>query len=126
MSAPCDGIEDVMVTPRTAPPAPRLQLRRTRLSPATAPGLDAGQRRAVDHRGSPLHVLGGPGSGKTTVLVEAVASRVERDGLDPGQGLVLAPTRLAGARLRELVTGRLARTVREPLARTPQSFAFGV
>jgi superfamily I DNA/RNA helicase/RecB family exonuclease len=33
---------------------------------------------------------------------------------------------LAAARLRERVTARLSRTVREPLARTPQSFAFGV
>ncbi len=101
-------------------------MRRSRLSAAVVPTLDDTQRRAVLHRGSPVRVLGGPGSGKTTTLVEAVASRVDADGVDPGQVLVLGPTRLAASRLRELVTARLVRTVREPLARTPQSFAFGV
>ncbi|WP_369853655.1 ATP-dependent helicase [Angustibacter sp. Root456] len=100
-------------------------LRRERLVP-TSRTLDVEQLAAVEHRGSALSLIGAPGSGKTTTLVEAVAHRVEHDGLDAGTVLVLAPTRLAAARLRELVTGRLAVTVREPLARTPQSFAFGV
>ena len=101
-------------------------LRRDVLSAEAPPHLDAVQRRVVAYRGGPLRVLGAPGTGKTTTLVEAVVDRVERDGLDPGEVLVLAPTRVAAARLRERVTARLARTVREPLARTPQSFAFGV
>jgi superfamily I DNA/RNA helicase/RecB family exonuclease len=101
-------------------------LRRERLRTAPPPSLDASQRAVVEHRGRPLQVLGAPGTGKTTALVEAVVDRVQRDGVDPGSVLVLAPTRLAAARLRELVTGRLSVTVREPLARTPQSFAFGV
>ncbi|GMA88488.1 hypothetical protein GCM10025868_37380 [Angustibacter aerolatus] len=78
------------------------------------------------HRGSPLRVLAAPGAGGTTALVEAVVDRVQRDGLSPGQVLVLAPSRLAATRLRERVTARLGRTVTEPLARTPQSFGFGV
>lgn len=108
------------------PSGPRLLLRREVLSGDPAPALDAVQQQVVAHRGSPLRVLGAPGTGKTTTLVEAVVDRVERDGLDPGEVLVLAPTRVAAARLRERVTARLSRTVREPLARTPQSFAFGV
>jgi superfamily I DNA/RNA helicase/RecB family exonuclease len=96
------------------------------LSSDPPPSLDAVQQQVVAHRGGPLRVLGAPGTGKTTTLVEAVVDRVEGDGLDAGAVLVLAPTRLAAARLRERVTARLARTVREPLARTPQSFAFGV
>jgi superfamily I DNA/RNA helicase len=103
-----------------------VRLRRERLSGAAPTVLDDAQRRVVSHRGGPLRVLGGPGSGKTTVLVEAVVDRVERAELTAGQVLVLAPTRLAAARLREQVTARLARTVREPLVRTPQSLAFGV
>jgi superfamily I DNA/RNA helicase/RecB family exonuclease len=90
------------------------------------PDLDASQQAVVDHRGGPLRVVGAPGTGKTTALVEAVVARVERDGLDAGEVLVLAPTRAAAARLREQVTARLGRTVSEPLARTPASFAFGV
>ena len=37
--------------------------------------LDAEQQRVVDHAGGPLLVLAGPGTGKTTTLVEAVADR---------------------------------------------------
>jgi Flp pilus assembly CpaF family ATPase len=33
--------------------------------------LDADQQAVVAHRGSPIVVQGGPGTGKTTVLVEA-------------------------------------------------------
>ena len=71
-------------------------------------------------------VLGAPGTGRTTVLVESVVARVERDGLDPASVLVLAPTRLAAAELRDRVTARLNRTVTEPLARTPQAFAYAL
>src|SRR5690606_22038071 len=95
---------------RMPPSGPRLLLRREVLSGDPAPALDAVQQQVVAHRGSPLRVLGAPGTGKTTTLVEAVVDRVERDGLDPGEVLVLAPTRVAAARLRERVTARLSRT----------------
>lgn len=108
------------------PAGASLTLRRRVLRQAAAPVLDVGQRAVVDHCRGPLRVLGAPGTGKTTTLVEAVVARVERDGIDAGDVLVLAPTRLAAARLREMVTARLGRTVTEPLARTPASFAFGV
>ena len=39
---------------------------------------------------------------------------------------MLAPTRRAAAELRERITGRLNRTAREPIARTPASLAFGI
>ena len=92
------------------------------------PALDPVQAGAVAHRAGtgPLVVLGGPGTGKTRVLVESVVARVERDGVDPDSVLVLAPTRSAAAALREQISARLARTVREVLARTPHSYAFGV
>ncbi len=90
--------------------------------------LDESQQAVVDHRrgDGPLVVLGAPGTGRTTVLVESVVARVQRDGLDPAAVLVLAPTRRAAAELRDRVTGRLDRTVTEPLARTPQAFAFAL
>ncbi len=88
--------------------------------------LDAAQRRAVERRGGPALLLAGPGTGKTTTIVEAVAHRVEQDGLRPEQVLVLTFGRRAAAELRERITRRLARTVREPLARTFHSYAFGL
>ena len=51
-------------------PAPRIH--------AAGPDLDASQRSVVEHAGGPLLVLAGPGTGKTTTLVEAVVDRVER------------------------------------------------
>jgi len=74
----------------------------------------------------PVVLVGAPGSGKTTALVEAVVARVERDGVPPDAVLVLAATRTAAATLRDRITARLARTVTEPLARTPHSYAFGL
>lgn len=112
--------------PRLLPSGVSLTLRRRVLGQARVPVLDASQQAVVDHREGPLRVIGAPGTGKTTTLVEAVVARVDRDGIDAGEVLVLAPTRLAAARLREMVTARLGRTVSEPLARTPASFAFGV
>ena len=38
--------------------------------------LDASQQAVVDHDRGPLLVLAGPGTGKTTTLVEAVVERV--------------------------------------------------
>jgi len=41
------------------------------------PRLDDAQRRVVEHAGGPLLVLAGPGTGKTTTLVEAAVARVD-------------------------------------------------
>ena len=96
---------------------------REQLRPAV---LDDAQRRVVEHRGGPLLLLAGPGTGKTTTLVESVVDRVDRDGLDPEQVLVLTFSRRAAAELRQRIAARLHRTVREPLARTFHSYAFGL
>ncbi len=94
-------------------------------APVAEPVLDAGQRRVVDHRGGPLLVLAGPGTGKTTTLVEAAVARV-RAGVAVEHLLLLTFSRRAAAELRERVTARLGGTVREPIARTFHSYAFGL
>ena len=91
-----------------------------------APVLDPAQRAVVDHRGPVLRVLGGPGTGLSTVAVEVVAQRVERGEAPADACLLLAPTRLAAARLRNAVTARLGGTTTTPLARTHQSLGFGI
>ena len=90
-----------------------------------APLLDPTQQAVVDHPGGPLLVLAGPGTGKTTTIVEAVAARID-SGVDPEQILVLTFSRKAAAELRGRITARVARTIREPLARTFHSYAYGV
>ena len=104
-------------------PAYRL-IRRPR-GEAVAPELDARQRAVVDHAGGPLLVLAGPGTGKTTTLVEAVVARV-RAGVAVDEMLMLTFSRRAAGELRDRVTARLGSTVREPIARTLHSYAFGV
>ena len=90
------------------------------------PRLDEAQERVAGHRGGVLLVLGAPGTGKTTTLVEHVQRRIHVDGTDPDACLVLAPTRQAAARLRTAVGRGIGRTHAEPLARTPSSLAFAV
>ena len=105
------------------PPAYRLVRRPT--VGTLPPALDAAQQAVVDHPGGPLLVLAGPGTGKTTTLVEAVVARINA-GIDPERVLVLTFGRKAAGELRERITARLDRTVREPLARTFHSYCFGV
>ncbi len=88
--------------------------------------LDAHQRAVVEHRGSPLLVLAGPGTGKTTTLVELVAARVERGELRPDQVLVLTFSRRAADELRVRLGARLARTVRGRLAWTFHSWCLAL
>jgi superfamily I DNA/RNA helicase/RecB family exonuclease len=85
----------------------------------------------LDHPGGPLRVIGGPGTGKTTLVAHTVADRVRRRGADPEQVLVLTGSRRAAAELRERIVEQLATrgvtpTVREPLVRTVHSYAFAV
>lgn len=103
-----------------------LTLRRAPALVVEAPALDAQQAAALVLKAPVARVLGGPGTGKSTLAVELVLDRVDRLGLTPDQCVVLAPTRLAAAALRDRLTARLARTSTEPLARTHQAFGFAV
>ncbi|KIS26713.1 DNA helicase UvrD [Arthrobacter sp. SPG23] len=90
------------------------------------PVLTPDQQAAVDvpHGSGPVLVPGAPGTGKSTVLIEAAVRRAERDGLDPERMLVLAPSRLAADTLRDRFTARLNRSLSTTPARTWASYAF--
>ncbi len=105
---------------------PRYRLVRGRHDPVAAPVLDAAQRAVVEHGGGPLLVLAGPGTGKTTTLVEAVVDRVQRRAVAPHEVLVLTFSRKAAEELRDRITGRLGRTVAMPLSSTFHSFCYGL
>jgi superfamily I DNA/RNA helicase/RecB family exonuclease len=109
---------------------PGVRLAAPRHAPAWRPPelLDPVQSAVTALRpgSGPVVLLGAPGTGKTTALVEAVVARVVRDGVPPDAVLVLAASRTAAAALRDRICARLARTVREPLARTPHAYAFGL
>ncbi|KUL49325.1 DNA helicase UvrD [Streptomyces sp. NRRL S-1521] len=97
---------------------------RTPPAPAEPPRLDAGQRAVVDHEAGPLLVLAGPGTGKTTTLVEAVAARVAR-GADPARVLVLTFSRKAAVELRDRMALRMGQA-RAPQATTFHSFCYAL
>src|SRR3954467_3806004 len=67
--------------------------------PASLDGLDRAQLAAVTHRGGPLLILGGPGTGKTHVLTRRAGWLIE-EGTSADSVLVLAPTAAAAADLR--------------------------
>jgi superfamily I DNA/RNA helicase/RecB family exonuclease len=91
--------------------------------------LDVHQRAVVDLVAAaghgPVLVLAGPGTGKTTTLVEAVAARVEA-GTDPSRILTLTFSRRAAGELRARIAHRLRRTVAMPLAWTFHGFGFSL
>ncbi|CAG7845198.1 ATP-dependent DNA helicase Rep [Pseudoclavibacter triregionum] len=95
---------------------------------APALELDPSQRAVVDavlERRSAA-VLGAPGSGRTTALVEAVAALLDR-GVASDELLVLAPDRRSASRLRDRIAARIAApTTSGALGRTPQSAAFAI
>ncbi len=95
-------------------------------TPVEAPVLDRFQRAVVEHEAGPLLVLAGPGTGKTTTLVEAIVDRVERHGVAPESVLALTFSRKAAEQLRDRVTARLGRTMATTLSSTFHSFAYGL
>ncbi|MCD0448082.1 ATP-dependent helicase [Actinocorallia sp. API 0066] len=88
--------------------------------------MDPAQHAVVAHPGGPLLVLAGPGTGKTTTIVEAVVDRIERRGADAERLLVLTFSRRAAEDLRRRVTSRLGATTRSPLALTFHSYAWAL
>ncbi|MBB5929202.1 superfamily I DNA/RNA helicase [Streptomyces echinatus] len=88
------------------------------------PRLDAAQHAVVDHRTGPLLVLAGPGTGKTTTLVESVAARIARGG-DPARILVLTFSRKAAVDLRDRMALRMG-AARAPRATTFHSYCYAL
>ena len=105
---------------------PAYSLVRERQGAAPVPQLDAHQQAVVDHPGGPLLVLAGPGTGKTTTLVEAIVDRIENHGAAPESVLALTFSRKAAEQLRDRVTARLGRTLSTTMCSTFHSFAYGL
>ena len=103
---------------------PSIKLTRTPAAPALLE-LDATQSQAVAHRGSPLLIAGGPGTGKTSVLIEAALSRIAA-GQDPDSILLITYGRERASELRDAIALRTTVTMHEPLARTFHSLAYSI
>lgn len=93
----------------------------TELTPAAL--AEPGTRGAV-------RVIGGPGTGKSTLLVRTAAAHIAA-GTDPESVLLLTGSARLGAQARAAITATLLQAgdravVREPLVRTVHSYAFAV
>lgn len=87
--------------------------------------LDAVQRAVVEHENGPLLVLGGPGTGKTTIVASALIRAIEH-GVSPDRLLAFTFSRKAALRLREDVVAQLGQATFEPAIRTFHGYAFGL
>ena len=87
--------------------------------------LDGSQRAALGLAdGVSAALIGAPGTGKTTTLIELLAERVLERGYAPGEVLLLVPTRAGATVLRDRLALRLGVPTNGPLARTANSVAF--
>lgn len=78
--------------------------------------LTAQQQAAVNDRGGELLVSAAAGSGKTRVLVERLLDRVEQEGLNVDQFLIITFTKAAAAELR----GKILQGLNQRLAERPE------
>ena len=101
------------------------QLTLLRQPPAQSITFDENQQKVIEHRGSPLVVLGGPGVGKSATLVARAQSYIA-EGIDPDQILVLTFDRHRASELNDLICADSERAISGSLVKTFPALAFAI
>lgn len=113
LSEPCGGIGNVNRSVRLRPPA----------GMASEPlEWTPDQREVLNHSRGGLLVLGGPGTGKTTLAVEGAGRLIDQG----GAALVLASNRQSASRMRDQITARSGRTTVQPQVRTIHALSLSL
>ena len=97
------------------------------------PGINLGQRlelsdeqkSVVTHRGTPLLVIGGPGTGKSALMVERALSYIE-EGIDPNQILLLTFDRERATELNDAIVSQIPKSINGAIVKTIPAFAYGL
>ena len=96
-------------------------------SSAPPVSMDPSQRSVIDlPDDASAAVLGAPGTGKTTTLIEVVADRVLARGWGADAVLALTTSRATATRLRDAIALRLGVPTTGPMARSVNSLAFEI
>jgi superfamily I DNA/RNA helicase len=117
---------------RNARTAHKIELIRPVVAPSDFAPTDE-QKLVIDSKAPRLIVFGGPGSGKTSTLVETVVSLIKSDGVKPGNSgidpnsiLVLSYGRERASELRDKIVIQSGANAFEPIVRTFHSLAFSI
>jgi superfamily I DNA/RNA helicase len=109
--------------------AQKIELIRPVVAPSDFAPTDE-QKLVIASKSPRLIVFGGPGSGKTSTLIETVVSLIKSDGvkpgIDPNSILVLTYGRERASELRDRIVIQSGANAFEPIVRTFHSLAFSI
>ena len=84
------------------------------------------QKKAIQHIDGPMMVLAGPGSGKTSVIVERTAHMIEKADIPPGNILVVTFSRMAAAEMKERFLKYIGKSSSEVTFGTFHGIFYGI